>query len=660
MRRTEAMVRRHVNPRELEIMTRMISRPPLALIGGRARKAGLRTGGSTRAVAVLGPRTILVVSVWIGLVTAAIECFIFWFRWRFVDRTALSSLQLNQHAGWMVPLSDALIFATAGLAAAVVVRLGRSRWAAALAVYGLCFLSAYGLLLSYRGLSSLACAALAGGLSFRISAVILRRSDGFRRVVLASTPVLAGVVGILWLLGPVGEEISELEIPPARPGSPNVLLIVLDTVRAESLSLHGHARRTSPFLEQLARRGIRFDQARATAPWTLPSHASFFTGRWPHELSTRLDNPLDDRYSTIAEYLRDRGYDTAGFVANTFFCSRWFGLARGFIHYQDVAIDPVEILRSSGLGRALWRKLGPVTDDRPTAYFRRRNAAQINTEFLAWLSSRPSGRPFFAFLNYYDAHDPYVSPEDEASPSAARARSARELELLRDWHRRGQTAVAEHGVELGRDAYADCIGYLDRQLARLFESLEARGLLKETLVVLTSDHGEEFNEHGVLGHGQNLYSQVLHVPLLVIGPDLPAGRTVAEPVTLRDLPATLVDLLGLADRSSFPGRSMAPHWADSTPTAAIAGDPVMSEINDDDGKFREGPPARAIVERDRVYIRSEDGREELYDLVHDPAETRDLRGEPSEQPALNRLRRVADGFPGISAGPARSGANLLE
>jgi arylsulfatase A-like enzyme len=593
----------------------------------------------------------MIIAVWIGLVTAAIELFIFWFRWRFIDRTALSSLQLNQYATWMVPLSDALIFALAGVAAAIVVGLGRSRCAVALAVYGLCFLSAFGLLLSFRGLSSLACAAMAAGAAFRVCGRILSRFDGFRRVVLLSAPAFAAIVGAVWLGGPVGEGISERAIPPARPGLPNVLFIVLDTVRAQSLSLHGCPRPTSPFLEELARRGVRFDQAWATAPWTLPSHASMFTGRWPHELSTRLDSPLDDRHGTMAEYLRDRGYDTAGFVANTFFCSRWFGLSRGFVHYEDVAIDPVEILRSSGLGRALWGKIGAVTNDRPTAYFRRRDAARIDDELLAWLSRRPEGRPFFAFLNYYDAHDPYLVPEDGPHPSGGRPRSARDLEVLRDWHRRGRASIAAGEVELGREAYEDCIGYLDRQLARLFESLGARGLLENTLVVLTSDHGEEFNEHGILGHGQNLYSQVLHVPLIVVGPRVPAGRIVSDPVSLRDLPATLVDVLGLADRSPFPGRSLARRWADAAPADA-EGEPVMSEIDDDDGRFREGPPSRAIVDRDRVYIRSGEGREELYDLVGDPAETRDLRDDPGERPALDRLRRLADGFPGMATGAA--------
>ena len=170
--------------------------------------------------------------------------------------------------------------------------------------------------------------------------------------------------------------------------------------------------------------------------------------------------------------------------------------------------------------------------------------------------------------------------------------------------------------------------------------------MENTLIVVTSDHGEEFGEHSFFGHGQHLYSQVLHVPLLVVAPGrVPAERSVAAPVSLRDLPATLVDLLGLAEASPFPGRSLARHWAD--PAAASSGrdDPVLSEIDDDDGRFREGPPSRAVVDEGLSYIRSGEGREELYDLIRDPGETRNLAGEPSFQAARCEAAAPGRGSP---------------
>ena len=285
-----------------------------------------------------------------------------------------------------------MVFTPCGLAMAVIIKLARTRWVVVISVYGLCFLSAFALLLSYRGLSSLACSALSGGIAFRSLGPILRQGPRVQRLVRYSLPLLIGLVATFWAFGPSHERIHEHLLPPAPPQAPNVLFIVLDTVRAQSLNLYGYGRETSPSLVSLAP-GVRFDQARSAAAWTLPSHASMFTGRWPHELSARLDRPLDTTYPTLAEFLRDRGYDTAGFVANTFFCSRWFGLSRGFLPYDDVAVNFAEILRSANLGRAMAKKFAPYERDRPTAYFDRKDAPTINRELLDWLDHRPPGTP---------------------------------------------------------------------------------------------------------------------------------------------------------------------------------------------------------------------------------------------------------------------------
>ena len=136
-------------------------------------------------------------------------------------------------------------------------------------------------------------------------------------------------------------------LPPA--GSPNILLVVLDTVRADRLSLYGYERPTTPNLERLAKRGIRFDLARATAPWTLASHASMFTGHWPHELVQEWMTPLQGNQPMLAEYVGAHGYATAGFVANVTYCSQNSGLARGFTHYEDYVLEKLAPLRTSGL-----------------------------------------------------------------------------------------------------------------------------------------------------------------------------------------------------------------------------------------------------------------------------------------------------------------------
>ena len=203
------------------------------------------------------------------------------------------------------------------------------------------------------------------------------------------------------------------------------MLIVLDTVRADHLSLHGYERPTTPVLEQFARNAIRFDQARATAPWTLPSHASMFTGHWPHEVGDRWMTPLRNSFPTLAEYLGDHGYSTAGFVANVGYCSQESGLAHGFTHYEDYVLEKLAPLRTSGLIENVTDSItGLIPTLNLTALLplqhliidwfeigKRKNARSINHAFLGWLSHRrESDRPFFAFLNYFDAHDPYALP----------------------------------------------------------------------------------------------------------------------------------------------------------------------------------------------------------------------------------------------------------
>ena len=196
-------------------------------------------------------------------------------------------------------------------------------------------------------------AILALGIASRLVPILERRPTEVRRWLMLSFPALLGVVLVLagfvlggdWL-----KERREASRPLPSGDPPNVLLIVLDTVRADRLSLYGYRRPTSPTLERLAKRGIRFDEARATAPWTLPSHASMFTGRWPHELDVDWYTPLGTKFPTLAEYLGSRGYATAGFVANVHYCSYDFGLDRGFTHYEDYVLEPMTPLRMCYLG----------------------------------------------------------------------------------------------------------------------------------------------------------------------------------------------------------------------------------------------------------------------------------------------------------------------
>jgi Sulfatase len=271
---------------------------------------------------------------------------------------------------------------------------------------------------------------LSGGLAVQAARLIRPRRLPFLRLVRLNTPLLVVALMALMLLKLGGRAWSEYRAAAALPLPPaharNVLVIVWDTVRIGILSLYGYDRQTSPNLARLAARGVRFNQAFATAPWTLPSHSSLFTGRWPHELTADWRSPLDETHPTLAEYLGTRGYDTAGFVANLDYCSQETGLSHGFAHYEDYPIVPWDVFtRYVGLGRRLdlltpasvsnqllQKCWGDMYDVTTRSKEHVKDAATVDRSFLAWLSwQRPRNRPFFAFLNYNDAHSPYEVPD---------------------------------------------------------------------------------------------------------------------------------------------------------------------------------------------------------------------------------------------------------
>jgi arylsulfatase A-like enzyme len=576
----------------------------------------------------------------------------------------------SRHFVWMVPVSDVAIFGSWGLLLAMVSRRAR-RLSPRPVIGSFLFLACMSLLLLVRGLQALTCVLLSAGIAYRAALWIATdgRFPGFCRLIRLTAPVLMGMLAVL-----VGVPIARDSLAGRRPPSPspsgpnsapNVLLIVLDTVRADHLSLYGYGRDTTPNLTRLANQGARFQRARAAAPWTLPSHASLFTGRWPHELGVERLGWLDGTYTTLAEFLRMRGYSTGGFVANHFFCGHESGLSRGFDTYRDYPVTPGDVLRASSLGWFLARNLERAREDilwamtaegpaRMSLDFPRKTAAAVNREFLDWLDHRDD-RPFFAFLNYFDAHDPYLPPDRPDRPFGAAPRSRRQFRMLRDWQTIRKEALDPASLSLARDAYDDCLASLDRDLGRLFEELRRRDLLEPTLLILTADHGEQFGEHGSFGHGLSLYEPEVHVPLVIVSPGrVPGGMVVDEAVSLRDVPATVVDLIGGEGPSPFLGRSLARTWSGSPALDAPSVDAPLSELESP----IEGPPessaapsrrgpSRAILAGQTVYLRRGDGTEEMYDLDLDPTESRNLSGSERAAPILARcrrmLRRLVDG-----------------
>ncbi len=606
-------------------------------------------------------------TLWFGLLAGWLDLGLVLAQRSLRPHVAIELVRANLHLGWMVPASIALVFGVVGLALALAAwfRPRLARWASWRAPVGMLLLA---LLLEVEGLHQGAGVVLACGVALRIGALIDRRAERFDRLIRLSLPAMAvGTAAAAWLIHDRLDSAESRTLaarPPARPGAPNVLLIVLDTVRAENLSLHGHHRPTTPNLERLARRGVLFTEARTTAPWTAPAHGSLMTGRWPHELSIAPGVPLDATFPTLAEVLGGAGYATAGFVGNLDCCNALYGIDRGFARYEDAyenqTVSLVETLGSSALGRRVLQATG-----RPMGAFdgefglQRKTAAMLNSDLLGWLAQRPADRPFFAFVNYYDAHRPYryyTPPESRFGKAVLPFEDQAALEQMyydAIAGRPGQSGLTpeQAGLELTQfyhDAYDTCIAYVDQQLGLLVDELERRGELENTLIIVTSDHGEEIGERGRLIHGASVYSTEAHVPLVVVPP---AGSSragvVNDPVTLRDVPATIAEWTGLGLSSPFPGHPLTQHAANGWDWPATRS-PVLCELT----HVIAFPPneaipppfglARSLVARDRLYIRRPEGVEELYDLRNDPRELIDLARDSSSISVVEQFREELD------------------
>jgi arylsulfatase A-like enzyme len=627
----------------------------VAVLQARAREAA-----RARETWRTAPTTILLVAIWIGLTAGFLDLGLMILKKHLIGD---AFLRLGDHFRWIIPAGVGVLVLLPGTALALIACVRRRRVSLG-AVVGLLSFVGFLDLCARLPLELWASLLLSGGLAVQAGRLVGPRSGPFLGLLRRTSPWLVGALLVIVLL--TFGRLSWLEyravasLPTCPANARNVLLIVWDTVRAGNLSLHGYGRRTSPNLEQLAGRGVRFDQAFATAPWTLPSHSSLFTGRWPHELTADWSVPLDETYPTLAEYLGTHGYDTAGFVANLDYCSRETGLSRGFAHYEDYPIELWGVFtRYIGLGsridlltpasvinRLLKTYWGDQYDVIPSSKEHAKDAAAVNRSFLAWLSwQRTRNRPFFAFLNYNDAHSPYDVPDRSSPAFGLRPRSYLDRLTLKSWETLDKTQVSIAHMQMATDVYDDCIYYLDRQLGALLDELGARGLLDDTLVIVASDHGEHLGDHLLFLHGCSLYRQLVGVPLVIVNPKgVPAGRAVVEPVSLRDIPATVVDRLGLARDAPFPGRSLARFWAGNESATANMREPVLIETGKPPGFTNQGRepvakgPMKSLVAEGMHYIRRADGLEELFLLKSDPAEQSNLAAYSFASEPLERFR----------------------
>jgi len=412
---------------------------------------------------------------------------------------------------------------------------------------------------------------------------------------------------------------------PPDPARPDLVLMVVDTLRADHLGCYGYSRPTSPRIDALAARGTRFEAAWAAAPWTLPSIMSIMTSL--HPSAHRVENDglrLSEGTPTLAALLQAGGYSTGGFVSHVY-ASASFGFDRGFDRFDDFGL--------SRPGYRLEAGMEPAAD-------------RVTDTALAWLRAQ-QGRPVFLFVHYFDPHWPYAPPERFRTVFPAPARNDREA---------GYDAISRYLDPLVPipedyrrfliDRYDGEIRFVDEQVGRLLDGLREAGRAERSWIVVTGDHGEEFKDHGSMGHGRQLYEEVVRVPLLIAPPE-PAGPNagvtapsapVATPVSGIDLAPTLLDLAGLTPiPSGMHGESLrgllVPVAGGVVPrsgAAAPAADrPLLSET------VRLNAFRKAVRSAGWKLIHfMDENRSELYDLAADPEERRDLADDHPDERRL--------------------------
>jgi arylsulfatase A-like enzyme/Tfp pilus assembly protein PilF len=368
------------------------------------------------------------------------------------------------------------------------------------------------------------------------------------------------------------------------PGRLNLVLVTIDTLRADRLGCYGYSTIETPNLDQFAQRGVLFENAAAQAPLTAPSHASIFTGTYPivHKVRDTGGFVLQPSNTTLAAILQQQGWDTAAFVGASVL-KKSFGFNQGFAVYDDQMPKP-------GAGKM-------------ASEYPERRAGEVVDRAIAWLGSQ-SGKPFFLWVHVFDPHSPYDPPAPFREKYAGRL-------------------------------YDGEVAYTDQQLGRLLETIAKKSPPENTLIAVLSDHGESLSEHGEYTHGVFLYDSTLRIAFLLAGPGVPKGLRVKQQARTIDLLPTLLELMGIKAPQGAQGASLAPAFAGKeVPTAYSYAETLFTKINMGWAELR------GIRTNRWKYIRAP--KPELYDLVQDPAETTNvIAGHPAEVQELEaKLKAV--------------------
>jgi arylsulfatase A-like enzyme len=430
---------------------------------------------------------------------------------------------------------------------------------------------------------------------------------------------------------------AERAAAPAA-GAPNIIVVVWDTVRADRLGLYGYARPTTPFLDAWAREARVFDDCVSPAPYTVASHGSLFTGLLPSEHGATNAHPfLDDRHATLAELLRSAGYQTYLFSANPHI-SRVENFHQGFDAvehpwdeaYRDEALRIVAgKITADDVSTELSAK---IRAGRPESGWDIKAAGELARRgTMSWLSRRDPERPFFVFLNYMEAHRPWIPPASYRRRMMGPEQVEQSYRIDRSWvplwsYSFGLRDYAADELEVMSATYDACVAELDDLLRDLIGSLRSAGALENTVVVVTSDHGEHLGEHHLLGHQFSLYEPLLRVPLVVRDERRFAPGRDPRPVMSHDLFPTLLEIAGVdvpagthavSLRSPIDGRVRLSEYVGVFRDAFAAIEPGHPGW-DKSPWLRE---IRALYRDDRKLIRWSDGARELYNLREDPLET---------------------------------------
>ncbi len=393
---------------------------------------------------------------------------------------------------------------------------------------------------------------------------------------------------------------------------PNIIILMVDTMRADHLGCYGYDRNTSPEIDRLAREGVLFKNAYAPSSWTLPSTASLLTSLYPQEHGA-IDTTkgIARKAVRLAERLQRAGYDTAGFSANYSQVTAERGFDRGCDHFELFVKEGSEI-SAEKLNRT--RKL-PFFVKKVIAV----DAEELNAAALKWLDGKKAAsRPVFMYLHYMDPHNPYEAPEPfhtTFDPDySGDVNGTNELDAIIRGERTGLTeADKQHVVAL----YDGEIAYADAQIGGFLNELDKRALLDNALVIITADHGEELFDRGKIGHGFSLYEELIRVPLILWQKQSKhAGTAVDAYVSLLDVVPTVLSVCGIESNGEIRGKPLLP------PGRSVGSDTVWAEV-DEDLIFR--AHKRALIWNNWKLIRSPD-RTELYDIIADPHEQNDLAG----------------------------------